>query len=336
MNQKEMQDITIAKGIAILLVVIGHILGRGTSEGNAWFDVVDGMIYLFHMPFFMAISGYLFFRIGRIESVYSAYRPFITKQFTRLILPFFGMGLLVLLGKMLMQHFVHVDNVPQSFITGVTGLFWDTGKSPSTFIWYIYVLFIYTALTPFLFHFTRHAFAIAIVLGLLMYCMPSIKYMYLDKLMPFYIFFIIGGLLRQYEDIFIKTIDRYAYAFITVFFLSLILLYDPKLPEYSHAKFICGMLSIPAVFSISRMVLKHCRVVKMAFSQLGNYSYVIYLFNTICIGLTKAVIFKFMGWNGSLFLIVAPILVTGGLLGPIIIHEVYTRIRGLLKAPVRE
>lgn len=53
------------KGIAILLVLVGHCVQYGS--GAAFFENADYLdniimkvIYSFHMPLFIAISGYLF------------------------------------------------------------------------------------------------------------------------------------------------------------------------------------------------------------------------------------------------------------------------------------
>lgn len=45
------------KGIAILLVVLGHSISRGVA--NHYLDPVMLWIYSFHMPLFFFISGYL-------------------------------------------------------------------------------------------------------------------------------------------------------------------------------------------------------------------------------------------------------------------------------------
>ncbi len=54
----------IAKGIGILLVVYGHV-ARGVENAGLpidkdLFEVVDALIYAFHMPLFFFVSGYLF------------------------------------------------------------------------------------------------------------------------------------------------------------------------------------------------------------------------------------------------------------------------------------
>lgn len=69
------------KGIGIILVVYGHI----HSEQ----DSVRLFIYLFHMPLFFAISGYLF-----KQTALSV--PFLKQKFRSLLLPYFSFGMIYL------------------------------------------------------------------------------------------------------------------------------------------------------------------------------------------------------------------------------------------------
>lgn len=52
--------VDILKGIAIVLVVMGHIIdgnmAKGVLSGQAW-TIVYNVIYLFHMPLFFVLSG---------------------------------------------------------------------------------------------------------------------------------------------------------------------------------------------------------------------------------------------------------------------------------------
>ena len=59
MNTKRLDWIDIAKGIGIILVVLGHTLVPQVREtGFAGFLWI--FIYNFHMPLFFFLSGYLF------------------------------------------------------------------------------------------------------------------------------------------------------------------------------------------------------------------------------------------------------------------------------------
>lgn len=47
----------IAKAICIILVVMGHYV---PDNSPAWYVLVHDVIYTFHMPLFMFVSGYVY------------------------------------------------------------------------------------------------------------------------------------------------------------------------------------------------------------------------------------------------------------------------------------
>lgn len=51
-KEERLEYIDIAKGIAILLVVVGHTVRRGDPVNE---DIVRGLIFSFHMPLFFVI-----------------------------------------------------------------------------------------------------------------------------------------------------------------------------------------------------------------------------------------------------------------------------------------
>lgn len=69
------------KGIAIILVILGHIFNRmGENPINNW-------IYKFHMPFFFMLSGFL-----AIKAINTPLLQGIKKKFITLIIPFITCG----------------------------------------------------------------------------------------------------------------------------------------------------------------------------------------------------------------------------------------------------
>lgn len=65
MEKKKNAFIDYVKGIAILLVLVGHCIQYGSGadfleNGEYWNNIVMKVIYSFHMPLFIAVSGYLF------------------------------------------------------------------------------------------------------------------------------------------------------------------------------------------------------------------------------------------------------------------------------------
>src|SRR6478735_6063336 len=50
-------DIDRAKGLAILLVVAGHLVAHDSPDGITWYEPLRYLLYRFHMPFFLYLSG---------------------------------------------------------------------------------------------------------------------------------------------------------------------------------------------------------------------------------------------------------------------------------------
>jgi fucose 4-O-acetylase-like acetyltransferase len=320
---QEKTDITLAKGLCMLLVVLGHTLAGGVSVGNEWFTSVIEHIYLFHMPFFMFLSGYLYFRPGRVAEIRNKSADHAKKQAVRLLLPFFTLGLIVLVGKFALQSILHVDNVPESFSAGLVKLFWDTDHSPSMFIWYIYVLFFYTVLSPFLYPYFKEKFAYWAAFALVIYFLPYFHHLYIDRIAQYFIFFVAGGWLRQKEETYLAVLDKnIALLGVAVLFAAL-LAFVPLRPELRSplGMLIVGLLSIPVLHGLSRRILDKASQPAKLFRIIGDYSYSIYLFNVIVIGVTKGVMFKFTTWDGVHFWYFIPTLIVAGIVAPILAEK---------------
>ena len=60
--EKRNKTIDIIRGFAVFLVLWGHVIQYFTIDGFAFYDnYLYKLIYSFHMPLFMIVSGYLFF-----------------------------------------------------------------------------------------------------------------------------------------------------------------------------------------------------------------------------------------------------------------------------------
>ena len=103
------------KGCLIILVVLGHaiqqVLGAASEDNHLW-----NLIYSFHMPAFVAVSGYLGFRSKRVA---------VSRRFRQLIVPFLLWSLVLFL--------VH----PPYRLETLTNYVW---RPDSTF-WFLWVLF---------------------------------------------------------------------------------------------------------------------------------------------------------------------------------------------------
>ena len=86
LNHPRNQFLDYAKGVLIFLVTLGHVI-QGVIYANAGFyeDGLFKAIYLFHMPLFMALAGYVAF--GSLQR--SPALPFAARRAVNLLLPVF-------------------------------------------------------------------------------------------------------------------------------------------------------------------------------------------------------------------------------------------------------
>jgi fucose 4-O-acetylase-like acetyltransferase len=317
-------DIDRVKGLAILLVVFGHLVARQAPADVRWYEPLRIAVYLFHMPLFMYLSGYVTFLSGAARMPLIRWPQLVRRRAARLLLPFLLFGLAVLFGKMVAARFFAVDNVPPDYLAGLRDLVWDTAHSPATSVWYIAVLFVFCVATPPLLALDRSRILIVAVAALL-YVLPLPPPLYLDRVGTYFLFFVAGGLAADAGPRWQRCVDA-------TWLAALALLAAVILPvslgwiqfewiegaqgfPYKWALLIAGLLALPAMHGLVR----HAGLAQSAtLLTLGRYVFVIYLLNTLFIGATKAVLLKFVSWDGAHFLPFAAALMLAGTLGPIL------------------
>lgn len=319
------------------MVVFGHLVIGNPPEGHDWYWTIRDIIYKFHMPFFMYLSGFVFFYNYKPILSYIAFSKYFSARVFRLLLPFMLFGVAIVSGKYILSYFVHVDNVPESIFDGLKGIFGPFQQSPVRSIWYIFVLFIYCIITPLLiivinyFSSKRKSdeiilshlvclmlFAIILHLMALGNMLPD--FIFIERIGYFYMFFIIGGFFAlNYQKVF-ASYDRSKYMWLFAFAASFIVIYFTENSDLS--KTVIGIFSIPALHSLARSdFFKGEAIYQRMWQIFGKHSYVIYLLNLIMIGVAKAVIFKFTSWDGVNFWWVLPVLLFFGLIVPIIVNQ---------------
>lgn len=80
--------IDIAKGLAIMLVVVGHLVQNNLTGTTARF--LFDFVYSFHMPLFMFLSGYV--ASLTVERNLNEGRNFLAKKARTLLIPFISWG----------------------------------------------------------------------------------------------------------------------------------------------------------------------------------------------------------------------------------------------------
>ena len=308
-------EIDRAKGLTILLVVIGHVEGRTPLHGADWYGVLKQWIYLFHMPFFMFLSGFIMEYTYKPITTVSGYFKFVQGKFVRLMPAFFGVAALIVLGKTIAAHLIHVDNVPQGIGSGLIDIVVRPIQSGASALWYIYVLFIYYVLFPIFRRVSRGAPWLLVPIGVIAYVFhaEATSLFALNRVAYYALFLMIGIVLTSHFTAFTRGLDKFGRVALGLFVILSFL--HPMLP---HPKLVLGLISIPAlVFLVRLPALRDSKVL----STWGKYVFVIYLLNTLFIGLVKGIGLKIMPWDGLNFLFYFPLLVASGMLLPIALKK---------------
>jgi len=122
MNNKRVKWIDIAKGIGIILVVLGHSNWFFAQATTTMF--IQKYIYSFHMPLFFFLSGYLF-----IKEKYPSFKAFFIKKVKTLLIPYFFFSILSVLFIVIL-NLKNLDNLI-SFKTAIIQIFY----LKSTVVW---------------------------------------------------------------------------------------------------------------------------------------------------------------------------------------------------------
>ena len=146
---KRKSYVDIARGIGIILVVVGHAITKDMTLNNSIADIVRFLIYTIHMPLFFIISGYLFESNLQKYQGYAQSR-YIADKFKSLMIPYIIFSVtnysVVVIGK---QIPVVSDIVMSQWGGYLNRGIWQTIISILTYenhldghLWFCYLLFL--------------------------------------------------------------------------------------------------------------------------------------------------------------------------------------------------
>ncbi|MFT5701016.1 MAG: peptidoglycan/LPS O-acetylase OafA/YrhL [Desulforhopalus sp.] len=308
---QRLTDVDIAKGLAIILVVFGHIVARQPPAENGWYLVVKEAIYGFHMAFFMFLSGIVFFMKVRIVKSWKDYKDELWKRFIRLMPAYLLFAGAVFLAKWGAQSFLYVDNPVNGWTDFVNILLFPT-ESISAFLWYIYVLFLFSTVGISLIPLTRGAVLPLVGLGLILLFVTQTPFLGMDQFCKYFLFFALGGLaIRHWEKY--NTLVYWTWIPAMVVFIVMLVT-----GQYRGDGWIpTALLSLIALHGLCKQQIPFTNIL----SFLGLMSFPIYLMNTLSIGFVKALMLKFISWDGTNFLLFSPILTIAGLFIPVLVKQ---------------
>jgi fucose 4-O-acetylase-like acetyltransferase len=187
-NPPRVEWVDCCKGICILLVVYGHIVGglnaSGVVPGDSVYSTLRDWVYLFHIPAFFFLSGLFAYRASALP-----FGPFLRSRLRVLFYPYLLWTAIVLVSQLVMGSFV---NTPASASRALRCLWVPYGVG----LWFLYSLFLNSLLFYWLRRWRLPTMAI-LAIGVAGYVLGQYKVLgfwyILNESMNNAIFFMIGG-----------------------------------------------------------------------------------------------------------------------------------------------
>ena len=306
-----LSEIDTAKGVGIALVVFGHMVARDLKpRGNDWWLVFHEHLYSFHMAFFFFLSGYVFF-LQPPEKWASRLR----KTAAKLIPAYLLFALIVYVTKLVAAQVMHVDRPVKHPLDELLFMISYPTESFAQYLWFIVtLLMIYALMTVLREWITRHlmwVLAVFFVLHLLSVNDQITKFLALHQLARYAFFFLVAAVCHRHLSAWTSVVTRFGAWFVVAFGTALVALPYIWLPT------VAGLLSLPALLAVA-IWIDRWPALRDPLQFLGRNTLTIYLMNSLAMGVVRGITLKVWGWDDWHFLVVAPVLLTSGLLLPIV------------------
>ena len=133
-------EIDIAKGLAIILVVYGHLTQGYIPDDHNWYRVSQQILYSFHMPLFMFLSGFVYNILATRNLKKIGWVNFSKRVLWRMLPGWLAVGLVIITLKILLGSELNVNNQVNFSFTSYLEIFYIPGNSGARSLWYVHTL----------------------------------------------------------------------------------------------------------------------------------------------------------------------------------------------------
>lgn len=192
-NKPTLKEFNYLRGIGIFLVVLGHSFPFIDETNISIYKYIHSLIYSFHMPLFIMISGFFAYKILNINS-FKEYKKFISNKFKKLMIPYFTISFITIPIKLLLNNFSERKVVPSEILIDIFFYPWN---NPIIFFWFIYVLFLIFLFAPLIIKMNKY------VVLILFFILSSLKidnitFMGISTIFNYSIYFFVGIYIREF------------------------------------------------------------------------------------------------------------------------------------------
>lgn len=225
---KRSNVLDLIKGIAIILVVLGHSIQYGSGSefyiSKAYFENwAFQLIYSFHMPLFMLLSGYLFYyTIKKYDT-----RTLMTLRFTKVILPIFVWSFILVCIELIQILQLNENITLLQFIKNYIQV--------ATYnVWFLWAIFYSSMIVIVVNKLFKDRIIVYLIIGFVMLFIPDVYNANLYKYM--YPYFVIAYLFNKYQMG--EKIECFSKRLIVGTSIAIVILYLGLFSFYGHDAFI--------------------------------------------------------------------------------------------------
>lgn len=306
------RDITfdIAKGIGIVLVVIGHYVPAGAPH---WYMGFVRFVYHFHMPLFFIIAGFFYDRSSREES----YRSFVWGKFRRLMIPYFILSWAIVVAKIVVGKVLQVDHPVDIHALYRVLYLPDAGF----FLWFVYALFLIFCIAP---GFKKkHRLVVLSVIALGLFFGDTAPQYFCIRQVCSHLAFFVWGMWVARRGRLEYVMRRFPLCWLGIT-VALAWVYS-VLPEGVVTRALSVVLGITGSFmviSISQVISQYGGLFTTTLNRLGIMSMTIYLFHTWIMGGGKAILTHILSGGNTIEFVLSALFIIGtGIVGPIWLYR---------------
>ncbi len=321
--------IDLAKGIAIILVVIGHV-GASYNSANIYshetfLSILTKIIYSFHMPLFIFISGYLF-SLKKIQNQSIE----VIKILINYGVPYIFFSVLWIIFKFVFSSFINTTiDIKQILFIFVT---------PVSFMWYLYAIMIMEIIQIFITKFTNEKSfklihcAISAVMILLVHYYSSASVSFFSETMSisdfiisdifkYYLYFLIG---LYFGKSLVNIIQKNLKSYFIISTFGVVTMIVCKIMNYNNILILnifFAYVGILFIICVSIHLNKN-----LILNYIGKNTLPIYLLQGFIIAIVRIFNTK-IGFNDVLGIIPLIDCTLFSLLMPIVIYQIFYRIK---------
>ena len=230
--KKRIQWIDVAKGLLIILVIVGH------AHVNS---IVDLIIYSFHMAAFFVITGYTF-------HANSNWKSFLLKQIKSLLIPYYAFAALLLIFDAIKALVLHTAEF--NLLSGLLSVFFPISGLPTTTVyglWFLPCLFLAKII---MFFGLKKRFVFIIVLPICVIIHFISGLVSVISLLPFTVLFIATGFIfRKIEHTLNRFISLLVSAVVFIFSIVVNFYFYPGTKDLSSLNL--GFIPLYIISSLS-------------------------------------------------------------------------------------